>query len=259
MAITHPDDLQQDLDNMQRLMDGAVREFSMEKRYIHNDGSLVWGNLTVAALWDVGEEPDYHLAIVEDITARKRAEEQLKQTNDLLEQRVQERTVELQGKAQELTATNELLKERELELSEKNQNLQELNTALKVLIQKKDEFQTELGDTLQANINAAIEPSLDKLAQICLDDRQQKFIEIIKMHLQDIIAPFTRNLKGRYSNLSQSEIKVADLIKHGFSSKKIAEHLNISSETVAFHRKNLRKKLGITNSKESLVSFLQQI
>ena len=78
MSITHPDDLQEDLDNMEKLLKGDIREFSMEKRYIRKDGSIVWGNLTVSALWASGQSPDNHIAIVEDITDRKKAEEDLK-------------------------------------------------------------------------------------------------------------------------------------------------------------------------------------
>ena len=75
--ITHPDDLQAELDYMQRLRTGEIRNFSMEKRYCHKDGSIVWVNLTVSPMWGPGQEPDYHIAVVENITDRKRAEEAL--------------------------------------------------------------------------------------------------------------------------------------------------------------------------------------
>ncbi len=77
MEITHPDDLQADLDNMQKLIKGEIREFSIEKRYYHKNGLAVWVNLTVSPMCNVGEEPDYHIAVVEDITERKKAEEAL--------------------------------------------------------------------------------------------------------------------------------------------------------------------------------------
>ncbi len=73
MAITHPDDLQADLDNMEQLKQGRIRSFSMEKRYLRPGGSLVWVNLTVSPMWLPGESPDFHIAIVEDITERKEA------------------------------------------------------------------------------------------------------------------------------------------------------------------------------------------
>ncbi len=82
MGITHPDDLQADLDDMHRLVSGEIRCFSMEKRYLHRDGSVVWVCLTVSPLWAPGEEPDFHLAMVEDITARKRIEEDLRRSEE---------------------------------------------------------------------------------------------------------------------------------------------------------------------------------
>jgi PAS domain S-box-containing protein len=79
MAITHPDDLQADLDNMEKLKTGESHEFSMEKRYIRPDGDIVWVNLTVLPLWGDGEPTRYHVAVVEDVTGRKRAEAELRQ------------------------------------------------------------------------------------------------------------------------------------------------------------------------------------
>jgi len=73
-TITHPDDLAADLANMERLKAGEIREFTMEKRYFRQDGALVWVSLTVSPLWAPGAPPDYHIAVVQDITGRKQAE-----------------------------------------------------------------------------------------------------------------------------------------------------------------------------------------
>ncbi len=87
--ITHPDDLKEDLDNVQLLLAGAIREFSMDKRYFRKDGSIVWVNLTVSPMWEPGEEPDYHIAVVEDITRRVLIEgvlqESMRNFRDLVE------------------------------------------------------------------------------------------------------------------------------------------------------------------------------
>jgi PAS domain S-box-containing protein len=80
MALTHPDDLQEDLDQMRHLVAGAIDEFTMEKRLFRRDGSVVWVNLTVSPTWRAGEAPKHHIAIVEDITARKRAEDALRRS-----------------------------------------------------------------------------------------------------------------------------------------------------------------------------------
>ncbi len=73
--ITYPEDLQEDLESMEKLVAGKICEFSMEKRYRHKNGSLIWVDLTVSPMWAPGETPDYHIAVVQDITKRKRAEE----------------------------------------------------------------------------------------------------------------------------------------------------------------------------------------
>lgn len=77
MAITHPDDLQEDLDNMEKLKSGDIRDFTMEKRYFRKDGVIVWVKLSVSPMWDVGEEPSYHIAVVQDITKQKRADQEV--------------------------------------------------------------------------------------------------------------------------------------------------------------------------------------
>jgi PAS domain S-box-containing protein len=74
-TITYPDDRLTDSLNMKRLASGQVREFTTEKRYRRKDGTQVWANLTVSALWNPGEPATYHMAMIVDITERKRVEE----------------------------------------------------------------------------------------------------------------------------------------------------------------------------------------
>jgi PAS domain S-box-containing protein len=75
--ITYPDDLQLDLDNMQKLLSGEIATFKMEKRYIRKDGKIIWVSLICVPLWLEATDPRSHIAIVEDITERKLYEEQI--------------------------------------------------------------------------------------------------------------------------------------------------------------------------------------
>lgn len=75
MEMTHPDDLQKGLDNMSALTKGQVGTFTIEKRYIHIDGGIVWVKLIVVPLWEKNEPQNLHLAIVTNITERKRSEQ----------------------------------------------------------------------------------------------------------------------------------------------------------------------------------------
>lgn len=75
--ITHPEDLDTQLDLMQRLIMDQIPEFTIEKRYIRKDGTTVWAYLTVSPLWRADQKPDYILVVIRDITSRKNAEERL--------------------------------------------------------------------------------------------------------------------------------------------------------------------------------------
>jgi diguanylate cyclase (GGDEF)-like protein/PAS domain S-box-containing protein len=73
-SLTHPDDLAADMAQVRRLKSGDLPEYRIEKRYIHKDGHVVWGDLTVSSMWFTG----HHIAVVQDITSRKRMEETLR-------------------------------------------------------------------------------------------------------------------------------------------------------------------------------------
>jgi len=83
--ITHPDDLPADLAQSEKVVHGELDDFVMEKRYIRKDGSIVWVNLTVAARRDSNGQFMHYVSVVEDITGRKQAEEQLLQTKQDLQ------------------------------------------------------------------------------------------------------------------------------------------------------------------------------
>jgi PAS domain S-box-containing protein len=73
--VTHPEDLTEDLANVERLLSGAVSSYAMEKRYRRKDGRIFWGELTVSLLRDAEGRPQLFISVVADITARKAAEE----------------------------------------------------------------------------------------------------------------------------------------------------------------------------------------
>jgi len=76
--VTHPDDLSTEFDYKRRVVAGEIDDYSMEKRYIRKDGSVVWINLTVRLVRDGAGAPAYFVSVVEDISLRKRAEEALR-------------------------------------------------------------------------------------------------------------------------------------------------------------------------------------
>lgn len=110
--ITHPNDLETDLHYIEQLLAGNIQNFSLEKRYIHKDGSIVWAEITVSLLWeaptiDTVARPKYFIGMVEEIGDRKQAELSL-----------QKRAEELAWTNRQLRRTTALLKRRNEELDQ---------------------------------------------------------------------------------------------------------------------------------------------
>lgn len=72
--ITHPDDLEVDQIYAGQVLAREISGYSLEKRYIRKDGSVVWVNLTSSTVWDHNSKPKYALGIIEDISDRKQTE-----------------------------------------------------------------------------------------------------------------------------------------------------------------------------------------
>lgn len=73
-GITHPEDLGEDLAAMNDLLASRTTSYSMEKRYIRADDSVVWINLTVSLVRKATGEPDFFVSVIEDISSRRAAE-----------------------------------------------------------------------------------------------------------------------------------------------------------------------------------------
>ncbi|WOF16668.1 PAS domain S-box protein [Methanoplanus sp. FWC-SCC4] len=75
--ITHPDDMSADVELYNKLISGKINNYSLKKRYIHKDGSDVWVNISVFAIREGDKKPKYIVAMVENLTKQKIAEEKL--------------------------------------------------------------------------------------------------------------------------------------------------------------------------------------
>ncbi|WP_266096564.1 PAS domain S-box protein [Rubrobacter marinus] len=76
--VTHPEDLEADLEQVEKLLAGGIPSYAMEKRYVKGDGSTVWVEISVSLARKPSGEPDYFISVIEDIDQRKGAEALLK-------------------------------------------------------------------------------------------------------------------------------------------------------------------------------------
>ena len=84
VQITHPDDVQADLENMALMNAEKIPGFRMEKRYLHPDGTVVWIDMTITPLKAGDKTAPRHLCMIQDITERKKADASIKYLNRVL-------------------------------------------------------------------------------------------------------------------------------------------------------------------------------
>jgi PAS domain S-box-containing protein len=80
--ITHPDDQQQDIEQVTRLLAGEIELYDVEKRYLHKSGETIWARINVALVRDAEHRPLFFLPIIQNITERKQAMEHLHKQAD---------------------------------------------------------------------------------------------------------------------------------------------------------------------------------
>lgn len=77
MEITHPEYIEEDVRQVERLFKGEIASYRLEKCYIRKDGAVIWGNLTASVVRNRQGEVLYALGIVEDVTEHRRLRERL--------------------------------------------------------------------------------------------------------------------------------------------------------------------------------------
>ena len=175
-------------------------KFKGELWHLRNDGSVFPGLMHNSLIKDERNNSIGMMGTLRDISYIKQAEEALKKSNKELELMVKKRTKELVTR---------------------NKKLEDINSALKDLLAKKDEDKKDMEENILSNVNKMILPYLEKVKESSLNDHQILYLRMLKLNLKKIISPFTNKLSYKYANLTPTEIRVADFVRHGYRAKDI--------------------------------------
>jgi DNA-binding CsgD family transcriptional regulator/PAS domain-containing protein len=159
----------------------------------------------------------------------------------------------------EQKAMQEALARSERALRRQATILDERNAALKVLLEQREQDHRELEQRIISNVDQLIEPTLERLSRSLRHRPERLEIDALRANLREIVSPFGQRLaEGGASGpaLTRREREVAGLVRLGRTSAEIAEALHVSTAAVAFHRANLRRKLGIPKRGPRLATHL---
>ena len=148
------------------------------------------------------------------------------------------------------------LKESEQKLWDQNLSLEQKNLALREMVEHIERTKNSLKDEIMINLDESILPIIRKLK---IKGASPKYTKLLEYHLKEMTSPFGRRITQRSSRLTSREIEICNMIKGGLGSKDISELLSVSHQTIEKHRKNIRKKLNLSNKKINLASYLQKI
>ena len=228
--LTYPDDLQVSRDFRLQILRGEIANAQFEKRKVHRNGTIVWVQIASSLVRDSQYKPLYFISQVQDITGRKKAEEELRRVLAGLEQRVQERTEELRqtvAQLQQEVTERQRAEEAILESEAKLRSLTQPDLALQE--EERQELSWELQEDLAQYITAlklelrAFEPKLpagdEKLRQdyrqalnkinVIVENLRRRAMDLSPQVLADL--GLTVALKSMFENLGRIHDLECDL------------------------------------------------
>lgn len=151
------------------------------------------------------------------------------------------------------------LKHSEKELAEKTSYLEKVNLALKASLDHREVEKRAVEEHMFVNLKRFVFPYLNELGKCKISPDAKAYVNIIATNLNDIVSQLPRTVFSKYIDFTPTEVRIADLIREGRNSKAIAQILRLSPSSVQWHRKNIRGKLGLTNKKVNLQTYLTSL
>ncbi len=142
-------------------------------------------------------------------------------------------------------------------IESEREKLKEANITLKNILDRVEEDKNSIKESIALNIDKSIIPILEELKSDPKSDRSR--IARLESNLSDISSDFHKRVVNLKYNLTPTEIEICKMVKAGHPGKQIASMLNISYLTVEGHKRNIRRKLKLNNTKINLQSYLSEM
>lgn len=159
----------------------------------------------------------------------------------------------------DLLALQAALRDSQANLLKQADILRERHTALKVVLEQRDVEREELTQRIEANLRSLVIPFLDKLAVQLEGSSLMGYVDAVRENLQQVVQPLGLTLTQFGADgvpLTPRELEVANLVRAGKKTAEIAECFFVSPETIRFHRRNIRRKLGLEKGGTRLATHL---
>lgn len=233
--LVHPEEIAKIDDRFEKRRKGVDLPSCYETRIVSKNGEVIPVEVTVAV--SQGENNGLSFAILRDIREEKHLENEMNKSLCMLKE--------------------ELVRSRS-EWESLNRELIQTHKAMLVLTRNIDSKRVELEEKVNTTINSKIMPIINELLVEKRVKRYWPEINSMAEYLNSITTKSELHLKI-ISVLTETEMKIAAMVKNKMNSKKIASVMYISLETVKAHRKNIRRKLNIHNTKHKLSEYLATV
>jgi PAS domain-containing protein len=152
--------------------------------------------------------------------------------------------------------SREELRRHKSDLESVNRKLLQANNAISVLARQIDRKRDELEKKIARRVSSQILPLVEELQHDPLPEACRAKLEVLSAYLRSLTPDVSKG-GDIIISLSPMELRVAMMIKKGFSTDQTARMLHLSPETVKTHRRSIRRKLNIRNSPINLSTFLK--
>lgn len=244
--ISHPDEIQENLNLLKKLQRNEIKNYQIAKRFIRKDGKIRWVHLSVTPLWNEKQKFNSHIAIIEDITERVEAQRKLEKSEDRFRALVE--------------YSNEMIL-----ILDKNKKTIYSSPAFKKLMYQKEVKTNSLLSLVHSDDQAYVKKKLEeskKLPGTPLTDiifrsviHEDQVIwndmTINNLLEQESIQGFVLNIRN-ITESKESELRLKDsykLVKE--QNKRLVNFSYIVSHNLRSHSSNLESLLGLYQSSDS--------